>query len=83
MPKHLTVAEARNQLARVMHETERSGPVEVTRRGQPVAVIVSIREYCRLTAKKRGFWSAYQKWRNDPEYKDVDIDANLFEVRRD
>jgi prevent-host-death family protein len=77
--KQLSIAEARNQFANVIHETERSGPVEVTRRGQPVAVIVSIKEFRRLTARKGGFWAAYQKWKADPKFRDVDIDPSLFE----
>ena len=82
MPKQLSVAQARNQFARLIHETERSGPVEVTRRGQPVAVIVSINDYRRLTATKGDFWTAYQKWRKDPRFKDVTIDPSIFEGTR-
>jgi prevent-host-death family protein len=79
MPKQLSVAQARNQFARVIHETERSGPIEVTRRGQPVAVIVSIQEYRKLTAIKGDFWTAYQKWHKDPRFKGVEIDPAIFE----
>lgn len=83
MPKQLSVAEARNQFASVIHETERSGPIEVTRRGQPVAVIVSIKEYRKLTAKKTGFWKAYERLHNDPSLPKVDIDPAIFEGLRD
>jgi prevent-host-death family protein len=79
MPKQLSIAQARNQLESVIHETERSGPVEVTRRGQPVAVIVSIQEYRTLTAKEGDFWTAYQKWRKDPRFRGVEIDPAIFE----
>lgn len=83
MPKQLSIAEARNRFANVVHETERSGPVEVTRRGQPVAVILSIKDYRRLSAKKRGFWEAYEKLHNDPTLPKVDIDPAIFEGLRD
>ena len=82
MPKQLSVAEARNQFASLIHETERSGPVEVTRRGQPVAVIVSIREFRKLTVRKGDFWTAYQKWRKDSRFKDVAIDPAIFDGTR-
>jgi prevent-host-death family protein len=83
MPKRLSVAEARNQFARVIHETEQSGPVEVTRGGRPVAVIVSIKDYRRMTVTKGGFWHAYERLHGDPTLVKVDVDPAIFEGLRE
>ncbi|WP_420630696.1 type II toxin-antitoxin system Phd/YefM family antitoxin [Candidatus Leptofilum sp.] len=53
-----SIAEARNQFAALVRDAEESKqPVQVTRRGQPVAVILSAEEYGRLLANqsKRDF----------------------------
>jgi prevent-host-death family protein len=61
-----SIAEARDQFAALIRDAEESKrPVQVTRRGQPVAVILSAEEYGRLLANQpeRDFWTAYQTWR--------------------
>lgn len=42
-----SIGEARNDFSAVVREAER-GPVEITRNGEPVAVLLSIAEYRRL-----------------------------------
>jgi antitoxin Phd len=67
--KQLSIAEARDQFAALIRDVETEQLVEVTRRGKTVAVVLSIEEYRRLTAKDTSFWSAYQAFREkyDPE----------------
>lgn len=60
MERQYTIAAARNQLAALVHAAEAGGPVRLTRRGRPVAVILSEREYKRLTGERPGFWAALQ-----------------------
>jgi|GEM_PF-279436 len=48
MTKRYSIAEARDSFARVVHETEVNGPVELTRRGERVAVLLSAEEFDRL-----------------------------------
>jgi len=43
-----SIAEAKNQLPKIVHEVESEGAVQLTRRGRPVAVILSGFEYERL-----------------------------------
>jgi prevent-host-death family protein len=81
--RQLSIAEARNRFAQVVHDTERTGPVEVMRRGQPVAVILSIKDYRRLTVKKGGFWQAYERLHRDPTLPKVDVDPAIFEGLRE
>ena len=72
-----SIAEARNQLATLIRNAEENHqPVQITRRGQPVAVILSAEAYARLVAnqKQRNFWAAYQEWRQKWDVSDLNID---------
>lgn len=74
-----SIAEARNQFAALIRNAEENNqPVQVTRRGQPVAVILSAEEYERLLAnqQKRSFWAACQDWRQKWNVSELDIDPN-------
>jgi prevent-host-death family protein len=51
MPKRYSIAAARNNLARLVHEAEAGQPVELTRRGSAVAVVVSAHDYAQLAGK--------------------------------
>lgn len=56
-----TAAEARARLSEVLDEAQ-SGPVEITRRGKPAAVLLSQEEYRRLSGKP-GLMDAIQACR--------------------
>ncbi len=58
-----SIAVARSRLAAIVDEAEAGGEVELTRRGQPVAVVVSRRELDRLRGRGRDFREAYQAFR--------------------
>ena len=64
MPE-ISVAEARNTLAQLIHRAESGEVVRISRRGKPVAVLVSKDEYERLEASvsKKDFWQAVEDWR--------------------
>ena len=64
MPE-ISVAEARNTLAQLIHKAESGEVVRISRRGKPVAVLVSKEEYERLEAgvSKKDFWQAVEDWR--------------------
>ncbi len=71
-----SIFQARNNFATLVRDAEESGkPVEVTRRGQPVAVTLSIAEYERLT-RRPDFVTRYAAWRTDwavDTWEDSDI----------
>jgi antitoxin Phd len=50
MTRDLSIAEARDGFTRLIHDTERGERVRITRRGKPVAVLLSLDEYERLQA---------------------------------
>jgi antitoxin Phd len=62
-----SIAEARNNLARLVHIAEDGEPVRLTRRGRPVAVILSLTEYERLRAAGDGLWDRLQRFRDGVE----------------
>ncbi len=83
MPKSYSIAEARQNLAAIVHEAERQSPVALTRRGEPVAILLSIEEYQRLLAKDTRFWDVYTAFRNSVDLTQLDIEANVFNGVRD
>jgi len=61
--KQYSIAEARDQLARVVHEAEKGASIELTRRGEPVAVMISLQEYQHFRQEKGRFWERFQEFR--------------------
>jgi prevent-host-death family protein len=51
--KTISISEAKDQLPRIVHEAEAGSAVALTRRGKPVAIILSKAEYDRLQRRKR------------------------------
>lgn len=76
MQKTYSIAEAKNRLSRVVHEAEATAPVELTRRGQPVAMVISIEDYQELQAPRRTFWEAVQNFRTQHDMDSLDIDPD-------
>ena len=74
-----SVASARDNLARLLHEVEEGTLVKITRRGKPVAVLLGVRDYERLQSSP-GFSTVYQKWR--AAWKD-DVEESGLEDLRD
>ncbi len=84
MKKSYSLAEARDHLAAIVHDLEVSRSIEITRRGHPVAVLLSKREYDRLRAPAKGFWDSYQAYAKKVELAELDIDpSQVFEGLRD
>lgn len=82
MPKQYSIAEARDHLTSVVHEAEEGERVELTRRGKPVAVLVSLDTYRQLSERRRSFWEAYEEFRQKHEGSEVDT-ADVFADLRD
>jgi prevent-host-death family protein len=79
-PKY-SIAEARAQFAALVHEVEADGAVQITRRGEVVAVLLSRREYERLSGAQGGFYRAVSEFRAAYNVSDLDINPEIFEVR--
>lgn len=83
MPKQYSIAQARDHLPGIVHEVERGAAVELTRRGRPVAVILSRQEYERLTGKEVGFGEALEAFRRKHDIAALDITPDIFPGPRD
>ncbi len=69
-----SIADAKNQLTRLIHQAEKGEPVHITRRGKPVAVLLSEDEYPRLRQgqEQRNFWDLIVEMRSEPEFEPID-----------
>jgi prevent-host-death family protein len=81
-----SIAEARNQFAALIHQVETgTEPVRVTRRGEPVAIILSLEVYEQLAVPpaKLDYLEAYNRylalWQDEP----MDIEENIWADVRD
>ena len=83
MSESCSIAEARNALPRLVHRAERGDAIEITRRGRPVAVLLSLTEYTRLTRGRRGFAEAYEAFCTDVSPANRDLDRDFFDGLRD
>ena len=59
MAKQQSIADARRSLPGLVREVESGKAVELTRRGEPVAVLIGRRQYMRLISRYRRFSEAY------------------------
>lgn len=81
MPRAYSIAEARDQLPSLVHDAERGGRVSLTRRGKPVAVLISVSEYERLTAGRTDFLGALVDFRARNNLTELDLGHALDETR--
>ena len=81
--KRYSIAEARQNLARVVHAVELGAPVEVTRRGEPVAVLLSYEAYHRLAGGDPDFWSAVEHFRLGADLDRYGIGDDFLEGLRE
>ncbi len=80
--KSYSVAEARASLPRLLHAVERGEAIEITRRGRPVAVVVSRADYDALVGPRLGFAAAYRSWRSSVADDDLELpDGFIGELR--
>ena len=84
MKNRHSIAEARTNLPKLVREAESGKAVELTRRGERVAVLIGQREYERLTARPRRFSEAWADYTRAIDLANLDIDpAEVFGGVRD
>ncbi len=79
MSRRYSIAEARHDLAALVHELEGRDLIELTRRGEPVAVMLSLREYRRLAGGRDRFWDAYSAFRESVDLARLGIGPEIFD----
>ena len=82
MQKQFSISEAKNSLPTIIHYVEKGPSIELTRQGKPVAVLLSIQDYERLSRKYTGFWNALSEFRRKVEDEGVEISDSDFKGLR-
>ena len=75
-----SIADARSQLPTIVHSVEKGGATQLTRRGKPVAILLSLKEYETLLSQGKGsllqaltaYQSLMQETTDDISDKEVD-----------
>jgi len=84
MAKRRSIAEARSTLPQLIREAEGGESVELTRRGESVAVLLGRRQYERLAGGTRGFAEAWDELARDVDVAALDLDPDeIFGGARD
>lgn len=83
MAQRYSIAEARAQLPAVIDQAEGGAVVELTRRGQSVAVLVSRREFDRLKGTQQHFGDAYRQFLEKHSLDDIGIGEDFVAAVRD
>lgn len=79
--RQVSIATARNQLPALVKTAEAGRPVEITRRGKPVAVLVSSRDFARMSAGRESLWDAIQAFRAQHDLRQLDVEEALSGLR--
>lgn len=79
-----SIAEMRRNLPALVREAERGRVVELTRRGEPVAVLMGRKHYDRLVSTRRSFVEAYREFTRDIDLYELTFDPDeLFAGTRE
>ena len=81
--KKVSVAEARQNFARLIKRAQRGDAIEITRRGESVAVILSAAEYLALSGERPSFIQAANEVRERLDVESLKIDDETFAGLRD
>ncbi len=76
MTEQHSIAEARRNLPTLVRGAENGKTVELTRRGEPVAVLIGHREFERLTSHRQGFSAAWRGFAESVELADLALDPD-------
>ena len=83
MTERYSIADARYNFPKLVHETEHGKVVELTRRGELVAMLVGRRHFEQLSSNYRGFTETYRNFAINIDMGNLDIDpGKLFSISR-
>ena len=81
--KKYSISDARDHLPGIVKEAEAGFEIELTRRGRPVAVIISLQEYERLHADRPRFEDTYRTFLEQHPLTEEGLEEGYFESLRD
>ena len=83
MAKQFSISEAKNKLPALVHAIEHGPAVQLTRHNKPVAVLLSIAQYKRLTQPPKNFWAALNQFRESADDGELLSPEDTFPALRD
>ena len=83
MTRTYSVAEARSNLPAIIDQAESGLDVELTRRGKPVAVVISLREFERQRGDRPRFGAAYRHFLETHSLEEVGVDDDFLASGRE
>jgi prevent-host-death family protein len=83
MSKSYSVADARAHLPDILDDVEAGKEVQLTRRGRPVAVLLSPERYEALRREHSNFGDAYRAFVGRYAPEDIALEADFFDSVRD
>ncbi len=83
MAKSYSVADARAHLPDILDDVEDGKEVQLTRRGRPIAVVLSQERYDALRRKQSKFGDAYRAFIERHAPGDIGLDPDFFDSVRD
>lgn len=81
--KRYSIAEARSSFPTLVKEAEAGLEVELTRRGRPVAVLVSLEKWERLGANRQRFAEAYRDFLGKYSLDEVGLEEGSLQSLRE
>jgi len=76
--RRYSIAEARASLPAIVDQAQAGREIELTRRGRPVAVVLSLRELERLRAERPRFSAVYARFLERFSLAEVGVEADFF-----
>jgi prevent-host-death family protein len=83
VPRQYSIADARANLPDIVDQAEAGVEVELTRRGRPVAVVVSRRTFDRLRRQHGQFSDAYQRFLEQFSLDEIGLEVDELSATRD
>jgi cellobiose PTS system EIIB component len=84
MSLQYSVEQIPQSLEQILQDIQQGESIQIVRNGQQVAVILSNQEYDRLRRPSSDFWSSLEKFREDHDIVNADIDPDeIFANVRD
>ena len=83
MTERYSIADARHNFPKLVHEAEHGKVVELTRRGELVAMLIGRRHFEQLSSNYRGFAETYRSFVINVDLENLDIEPDrLFSISR-
>jgi prevent-host-death family protein len=81
--KKYSLTEVHNNLSMLIHQMEEMRtPIELTRRGKAVAVLVPKHEYDDLTKATLSPWDTLMAFRKQEDIESLNLDTDIFNERK-